>query len=64
MRALIGEDRSDNLGPFAAALEAHIRFEEQELFETAQRILPLPTLDGLDRAKRNARCDAEPPGPG
>jgi hypothetical protein len=55
MRALITEDRPDNLGPFAALLEAHIRFEEQELFETAQRLLPPPILDGLERS---ARCDA------
>jgi hypothetical protein len=29
-----------------------------------EQVLPPSTLDGPDRAKRNARCDAEPPGPG
>jgi hypothetical protein len=42
MRALITDDRPDNLGQLAAALEAHIRFEEQELFEAAQRLLLPP----------------------
>jgi hemerythrin-like domain-containing protein len=64
MRGLIAEDRPDNLGRFAASLEAHIRFEEQELFETAQRLLPPSILGGLERTERNARCDSEPPGPG
>jgi len=39
MRALIAANRPANLGPFAEALKAHIRFEENELFEIAQRVL-------------------------
>jgi len=43
LRALIAEDRIENLGPFADLLDAHIRFEEQVLFDSAQRRLD-PTL--------------------
>ena len=39
LRALIAEDRPENLAAFAELLAAHIRFEETELFETAQRLL-------------------------
>jgi hypothetical protein len=62
MRALTTEDRPDNLGTFAGALAAHIRFEEKEVFETAQRLLAPPVLDGLERTERNAQCEAKPPG--
>ncbi len=37
--ALIAEDRPENLAAFAELLAAHIRFEETELLETAQRLL-------------------------
>jgi hemerythrin-like domain-containing protein len=39
LRELIAADRPENLAPFAALLTAHIRFEESELFDTAQRVL-------------------------
>lgn len=39
LRALIVEDRAENLGPFADLLDAHIRFEEHTLFDSAQRLL-------------------------
>jgi hemerythrin-like domain-containing protein len=39
MRRLIAQDRKENLAPFAELLRSHIRFEEQALFETAQRCL-------------------------
>lgn len=39
MRELIAQNRTDDLGRFANLLTAHIRFEEQELFERAQRTL-------------------------
>lgn len=38
MRELIAQDDSGNLQQFAELLRAHIRFEEQVLFETAQRL--------------------------
>jgi hemerythrin-like domain-containing protein len=47
LRRLIAEDRVENLGPFAELLVAHIRFEEKELFETAQRVLDVTTLELL-----------------
>ncbi|MCP5417634.1 MAG: hemerythrin domain-containing protein [Chromatiaceae bacterium] len=39
LRAMIAEERVDNLALFAGALKAHIRFEERQLFEAAQRLL-------------------------
>lgn len=39
LRELIAENRTGNLGMFADLLTAHIRFEEQELFERAQQSL-------------------------
>lgn len=39
MRALIADNNPANLMPFAEALKAHIRFEENELFEIAQKML-------------------------
>jgi hemerythrin-like domain-containing protein len=47
LRRLIAQDRVENLLPFAELLTAHIRFEEKELFETAQRVLDVQTLEGL-----------------
>jgi hemerythrin-like domain-containing protein len=41
MRALIAENRTENLTRFAELLTAHIRFEEHELFERAQERLDL-----------------------
>ena len=51
LRALIA-DRQPRLQQFAEMLGAHIRFEERELFETAQRVLDEQVLREL------ARCDA------
>jgi hemerythrin-like domain-containing protein len=39
LRVLVAEDRAENLGAFADLLATHIRFEEQDLFETAQRLI-------------------------
>jgi hypothetical protein len=47
MRALLGEGRAENLERFADLLTKHIRFEEKELFERAQRVLDPATLEGL-----------------
>jgi hypothetical protein len=47
MRELIAENRTENLGKFADLLTAHIRFEEQELFERAQQSLDPDQLTRL-----------------
>lgn len=39
------------LGAWAERLTAHVRFEERELFEHAQRHLPADVLDALARAR-------------
>lgn len=44
LRALIAAGDVDALAVFAQALGDHIRFEEQVLFETAQRVLDETTL--------------------
>ncbi|MGA7981805.1 MAG: hypothetical protein WCA32_16470 [Chromatiaceae bacterium] len=62
MRALIADDRPASLAAFADLLEAHIRFEENELFETAQRTLAAETLAKLghiDCELRRAGCVAD-----
>lgn len=61
LRALITQGDASDLAAFAQALSDHIRFEEQILFETAQRVLDEATLTAL--AKQSARearprCDA------
>ena len=48
LRRLINENHSDNLAAFSELLTAHIRFEEKELFETAQKRLPPVILAKLD----------------
>ena len=48
LRKLIADDRPENLSAFAELLAAHIRFEESELFETAQRLLGLDVLARLE----------------
>ena len=47
MRRMIAQADSARLSEFAELLRAHIRFEEQELFETAQRRLDPAVLSGL-----------------
>jgi hemerythrin-like domain-containing protein len=49
LRALISENHPANLAPFAESLTAHIRFEEKELFATAQRVLGSKVLKDLER---------------
>ncbi len=46
-----GRSRED-LHRFAERLIAHVRFEERELFEAAQRLLDSGDLAGLERAHR------------
>jgi hemerythrin-like domain-containing protein len=48
LRRLIKENRPDNLAAFSELLTAHIRFEEKELFETAQKRLPPMILAKLE----------------
>ena len=50
MRLLVLEDNPDKLASFAELLRAHIRFEEKELFETAQRVLGSNVLKDLEGA--------------
>jgi len=59
MRSLIAENRPGNLAPFAESLRAHIRFEENALFETAQRVLRPKVLADLERALNSSREAAE-----
>lgn len=47
LRRLISEDSAQAMTGFAELLERHIRFEERELFETAQQELPPAQLDKL-----------------
>jgi hypothetical protein len=47
LRALIADDGPEGLAPFADLLAAHIRFEEQELFERAQGVLAPDVLAAL-----------------
>jgi len=43
-------DRREHLAWFAELLEAHVRFEERELFETAQALLDREVLDAIAQA--------------
>jgi hemerythrin-like domain-containing protein len=55
LRTLIADDRPENLSVFAELLAAHVRFEESELFETAQRLLGLDALAQLEQVPTDAR---------
>ena len=55
LRALVAEDRVEHLARFADALTAHIRFEEQVLFEAAQRSLSAAQLSALQSDAEAAR---------
>ena len=46
---LVLENSADNLALFAESLTNLIRFEENELFDTAQRVLGSKVLDDLER---------------
>ena len=59
LRALISENRPSNLALFAESLTAHIRFEEKELFESAQRVLGSKVLADLGRVLDDRRQAAE-----
>ena len=61
MRRLIVSDRAEGLAEFAELLRAHIRFEEQVLFECAQRRLDPAELAALGEwlgAKGPPACQA------
>ena len=59
LRALVAEERPANLRPFADLLAAHIRFEEQVLFASAQRRLDASLWRALERG-----LDKAPPATG
>ncbi len=48
----------ENLGKFGELLESHIRFEERELFETAQEILTPEELGAVDTASKARRVSS------
>lgn len=50
LRRLIADERTECLAQFADLFRAHIRFEEQILFEQAQRLLDQGQLDELAKA--------------
>lgn len=57
MRAMIDTGGPEQLAAFAEALTDHIRFEEQLLFETAQRVLG---AEALERIQSLHDREAEP----
>lgn len=46
-----------SLRPFGELLEAHIRFEERDLFPRAESILPPEMLFDIDQGPRTKACD-------
>lgn len=64
MRALIAEDRPENLALFAQLLATHIRFEENVLFDTAQRRLGAGGLAAIESILDGVRSACpKPDGP-
>ncbi len=64
MRTLIAEDHPSNLARFAELLVAHIRFEENALFDTAQRLLGPEVLAALERVPEDEQqTSGSPEGP-
>ncbi len=61
LRALLsdGRDVRARLRAFGELLEAHVRFEEREVFETAQRVLDPATLDAIGVAAPRSRSAPE-----
>jgi hypothetical protein len=55
LRALIADDRPENPIQFAELLVAHIRCEETEVFDAAQRLLDPDALAQLERIAAEAR---------
>lgn len=65
LRALILSDAAEAPFRFGEALTAHIRFEEEALFETAQRVLEpavLAELGALHDAAARPACSTDSPG--
>jgi hypothetical protein len=69
LRALAGKEARDGAEAVAllretgALLEAHVRFEEREAFEAAQRALPDAALDAIASATRARDAQAGRPPP-
>jgi hemerythrin-like domain-containing protein len=62
LRALaqaVGQGDLDSLAPFGRLLEAHVRFEERELFPLAEAILPAAALAAV-AARAGARSTQYP----
>ena len=49
-----------SLGQFGEALRAHVRFEEHELFATAETLLPAELLDAAPPEPRTTTCRLDP----
>ena len=60
LRALAAEESAAaaTVEYFGTLLEAHVRFEEREVFELAQRRLPAAILDAIAEACRNTPREA------
>ncbi len=48
LAARLADGDNTSLKPFGDALNSHVRFEERELFVTAERVLPADFLDAAD----------------
>ena len=59
MHFMVLEESADNLALFAESLTNLIRFEEHELFDTAQRVLGCKVLDDLEQILNNRDQVAE-----
>ncbi|MCB1869485.1 MAG: hemerythrin domain-containing protein [Gammaproteobacteria bacterium] len=59
MHFLVLEESADNLALFAESLTNMIRFEETELFDTAQSVLGCKVLDDLEQVLNNGVQVAE-----
>ena len=55
LSAEVGSGKLDNLATFSEALIAHVRFEEREVFETAEEALGRDYLDALLASLRMPR---------
>ncbi len=56
----IADDDFASLAPFGDVLDAHVRFEERELFNLAESVLTPEALVGVEAAdvQRNCQCPA------
>jgi len=64
LRAQAGARSVEALAAFADRLEAHVRFEERQLFGAAERTLDEATLAALAEHRATAGCSVKAPGDG